>query len=97
MRNIRFLAVIKSAEEGGFYAYCPLLPGCTSQGETYAETVANIQDAIRGYIEVALTHGDLLPEEIFESEYTVDLPISFPKQLIGKLQGLFPDRKFAYA
>ncbi|MBM4402578.1 MAG: type II toxin-antitoxin system HicB family antitoxin, partial [Candidatus Cloacimonetes bacterium] len=45
MRNIRFLAVIKPAEEGGFYAYCPLLPGCASQGETYAETVANIQDA----------------------------------------------------
>jgi len=97
MRNIRFLAVIKPAEEGGFYAYCPLLPGCASQGETYAETVANIQDAIRGYIEVALAHGDSLPEEMFEYDYTVDLPVNFPEQLITKLRELFPGRQFAYA
>ena len=42
-RDYKFVAVIKPAEEGGFYAYCPLLPGCAAQGENYAETVANIE------------------------------------------------------
>lgn len=91
-RNIRFLAVIKPAEEGGFYAYCPLLPGCTSEGETYAETVANIEDAIKAYIEVALEHGDSLPDEIFASDYTVDVPVRFPPKTIAQIEAMLPQK-----
>ncbi len=44
------VAIIQPAEEGGFYAYCPSLPGCASQGETYAQTVENITEAIQGVL-----------------------------------------------
>jgi predicted RNase H-like HicB family nuclease len=78
-KDYKFMAVIKPAEEGGFYAYCPLLPGCTTQGETYAETVANIEDAIQGYIEVMLEVGDLIPQDaIVDEGYILDVPVNLP-------------------
>lgn len=37
-------------EEGGYVVTCPVLPGCCSQGETREEALANIRDAIEGYL-----------------------------------------------
>ena len=36
----------------GFSVSVPALPGCASEGETEAEAMENIEDAIRGYLEV---------------------------------------------
>lgn len=55
--------VIHRAEEGGFWAECPSLPGCVSQGDTWDETVANIKEAIELWIDVALEDGDPIPTE----------------------------------
>jgi predicted RNase H-like HicB family nuclease len=49
----RLRAVIHPAEEGGFWAEVPALRGCYTEGETLAETVTNLQDAIAGWLEVA--------------------------------------------
>ena len=43
--------LIKSEE--GYSIGCPDLPGCWSQGDTEEEALANIKDAIKGYLEVA--------------------------------------------
>jgi predicted RNase H-like HicB family nuclease len=43
--------VVLNESEEGFSVSCPGLPGCWSQGETEAEALANIQDAIREYLE----------------------------------------------
>ncbi len=40
------------AEEGGFWAEVPALPGCTTQGETEAELQANLLEAIKLWFEV---------------------------------------------
>jgi predicted RNase H-like HicB family nuclease len=45
--------------EGYFVVECPSLPGCVSQGVTKEEAVANIKEAIRGYI--AALEEDHLP------------------------------------
>ena len=37
-------------ESGGYYAYCPTLRGCVSEGETVDEALENIQKAMRGYL-----------------------------------------------
>jgi len=50
--------VIEEAEEGGYIATCPELPGCVSEGETWEETLENIKDAIRGYLEVLYKHSE---------------------------------------
>jgi predicted RNase H-like HicB family nuclease len=42
--------VIHPAEEGGFWAEVPGLPGCYSQGETLPEVKAHIREAIEGYL-----------------------------------------------
>jgi predicted RNase H-like HicB family nuclease len=47
-----FKAVIHDAEEGGYWAEVPALPGCVTQGETLAELRDNLQEAIRGCLAV---------------------------------------------
>jgi predicted RNase H-like HicB family nuclease len=43
-------ALIHSAEDGGYWAEVPALPGCVSQGETIDELRANIREAIEGWL-----------------------------------------------
>jgi predicted RNase H-like HicB family nuclease len=50
---MKLKVVIHKAEEGGYWAEVPLLPGCVSEGDTLDEVKANIQEAIEGYLEVA--------------------------------------------
>jgi predicted RNase H-like HicB family nuclease len=52
MANYR--VVLRHSEEG-YSVSCPGLPGCWSQGATEAEALANIQVAIREYVEAAET------------------------------------------
>jgi predicted RNase H-like HicB family nuclease len=42
--------VVHEAEEGGFWAEVPALPGCVSQGETMEELLANVRDAIEAWL-----------------------------------------------
>lgn len=44
---------IHPAEEGGYWAEVPALLGCITEGETWEEVLANLEDAIRGWLEVA--------------------------------------------
>ena len=44
-------AVIHKAEEGGFWAEVPSLPGCVTQGESIKELRANLREAIQGWLE----------------------------------------------
>ena len=59
--------IIFPGEDGFWVAECPSLPGCISQGETRAEAIANIREAIQGY--VAALEEDCLPvpEEHFDA------------------------------
>lgn len=46
--NMKLKVLIYEAEEGGYWAKVPAIPGCVSQGETLAEVRANIMDALEG-------------------------------------------------
>jgi predicted RNase H-like HicB family nuclease len=48
---MRFVVVLQPAEEGGFTAYAPSLPGCISEGDTREEALENIKEAIELYLE----------------------------------------------
>ena len=43
--------VVHEADEGGFWAEVPVLPGCVSQGETVEELMVNLRDAAAGWLE----------------------------------------------
>lgn len=47
-----FKAIIHDAEEGGYWAEVPALPGCVTQGETLQELHDNLREAIRGCLAV---------------------------------------------
>jgi len=59
--------IIHPGEDGFWVAECPSLPGCVSQGKTKSEAIANIREAIQGY--VAALEEDCLPvpEERFDA------------------------------
>ncbi|NJL91435.1 MAG: type II toxin-antitoxin system HicB family antitoxin [Coleofasciculaceae cyanobacterium SM2_1_6] len=44
------LPVVIEKDEDGYYAYCPVLDGCQTQGDTYEEILINIKEAISLYI-----------------------------------------------
>lgn len=43
--------IVIEKDDFGFYAYCPKLEGCQSQGDTLEEVISNIREAIELYIE----------------------------------------------
>src|SRR4030042_4666933 len=75
---MRYRILLEQDEEGIFIAECPALPGCVSQGNTRAEALKNIQDAIKGYIESLKKHNEPIPppieEEIIEEEVVDGCP-----------------------
>ena len=50
-------AIIHEAEEGGFWAEVPALPGCVTQGDTLEEVTANLREAIEGWLSVETTEA----------------------------------------
>ncbi|MCC5609169.1 type II toxin-antitoxin system HicB family antitoxin [Nostoc sp. CHAB 5834] len=50
---MKIRAIIHPAEEGGYWAEVPALPGCITEGDTIEEVMANLKDAIEGWLEVA--------------------------------------------
>ena len=69
---MKFRVIVQPDEDGVFVAECPSLPGCISQGATRAEALANIQDAIAGYLASLEKHGEAVPPPI--SEEVVEVP-----------------------
>ena len=53
---------LTEAEGGGFGATVPELPGCMSDGETRAEALANVEDAIATWLFCARKMGTPIPE-----------------------------------
>ena len=58
---MKFAITLECDEDGYIVASCPALPGCHSQGTTKGEALANIQEAIRGYIASIRKHGEPIP------------------------------------
>jgi antitoxin HicB len=69
---MKFRVIIEPDEDGVFVAECPSLPGCVSQGGTRVEAVANIRDAIAGYLASLSKHNEAVPLPI--SEEVVEVP-----------------------
>ena len=69
---MKYRVIIKPDEDGVFVAECPSLPGCISQGSTRSEAKENIAEAIAGYLDSLVEHGEPIPPSI--EEEIVEIP-----------------------
>ena len=49
---MKIQAIIHEAEEGGYWAEVPALPGCVTEGDTREELENNLREAVEGCLEV---------------------------------------------
>jgi predicted RNase H-like HicB family nuclease len=52
IRDMKLKAVIHKAEEGGYWAEVPAIPGCATQGEDMRDLIENVYDAVEGCLSV---------------------------------------------
>jgi len=49
---MKIKVVVHEAEEGGYWADVPSIPGCATQGETFEELLRNLYEAVEGCLSV---------------------------------------------
>jgi predicted RNase H-like HicB family nuclease len=52
---MKLKVVVHKAEEGGYWAEVPAIPGCMTQGESFEELLKNIYEAVEGCLAVDVT------------------------------------------
>ena len=67
---MKLKVIIHTAEEGGYWAEVPALPGCVTQAETIEELIPNIYEAVEGCLSV-----DIEPESLGEHDKILDLAV----------------------
>ncbi|MEJ2355844.1 MAG: type II toxin-antitoxin system HicB family antitoxin [candidate division WOR-3 bacterium] len=67
--------VIVEKDEHGYYAYCPELEGCQTQGDSFEETLENIKEAIELYLDTLSEDEikDFLSKEILTTSLQVQV------------------------
>ena len=71
MSTYNLTVVVEKDEDGNFLAICPALQGCYTEGETMAEALEMIEDAIKLHIETRLYKGEFINEEIYSSQLKI--------------------------
>ncbi len=73
---MEYTILIYKAEEGGFWAEVPALPGCYSQGETIEETIENTKEAIEAHLLALKEEKEEVPvrEEFVIGRVKVEAP-----------------------
>lgn len=56
---MKIKVIIHEAEEGGFWAEVPAIPGCATQGDTFEELLQNLYEAIEGCLSVDIKAVDV--------------------------------------
>jgi len=51
---MKIKVVVHEAEEGGYWAEVPAIPGCATQGETFEDLLHNLYEAVEGCLSVDL-------------------------------------------
>ena len=64
---MKIRVIVHKAEEGGFWAEVPSIPGCATQGETMEEIQTNIREAIEGCLSAEIEARELqLDDQVIE-------------------------------
>ena len=64
---MKLKAVVHRAEEGGYWAEVPAIPGCATQGDTLEELEANLREAVEGCLSVDVEQAKKTdPDQVIE-------------------------------
>ena len=78
--DLPYSIVLKKYSDGCYYAEVKELPGCMTEADSKEEVLAMIEDAMKGWIELALKDGQPVPEPVEES-YSGKILLRTPKSL----------------
>ena len=67
------LSVVIEKDENGYFAFCPELQGCYTQGDSYEEVIENIKDAIKLHIEDRIANNEDIPKTELTSLTTIEI------------------------
>jgi predicted RNase H-like HicB family nuclease len=67
---MKLKVVVHEAEEGGYWAEVPAIPGCATQGETFEELLSNLYEAIEGCLTV-----DVEPPEAKDKDRVLEIAV----------------------
>jgi predicted RNase H-like HicB family nuclease len=68
--SMKVKVIVHEAEEGGYWAEVPSIPGCATQGETFEELLQNLYEAVEGCLSV-----DVSPTQINESDRVLEIAV----------------------
>jgi predicted RNase H-like HicB family nuclease len=60
---MKIKVIIHDAEEGGYWAEVPSIPGCATQGETFEELLQNLYEAVEGCLSVDVNPPETTPNQ----------------------------------
>lgn len=67
---MKIKVIVHEAEEGGYWAEVPSIPGCATQGETFEELLHNLYEAVEGCLSV-----DVSPAQIGETGRVLEIAV----------------------
>jgi predicted RNase H-like HicB family nuclease len=67
---MKIKVVVHEAEEGGYWAEVPAIPGCATQGETFEELLKNLYEAVEGCLSV-----DVSSAQVAESDRVLEIAV----------------------
>jgi predicted RNase H-like HicB family nuclease len=70
MNGMKIKVVVREAEEGGYWAEVPAIPGCATEGDTWEELLHNLYEAVEGCLSV-----DIEQLSVEDSDRIVELAV----------------------
>lgn len=67
---MKLKVIVRQAEEGGYWAEVPAIPGCATQGETFEELLANIYEAVEACLSV-----DISEHQVSEKDKILEVAV----------------------
>lgn len=67
---MKIKVIVHEAEEGGYWAEVPSIPGCATQGVTFEELLHNLYEAVEGCLSV-----DVSPVQIGETDRVLEIAV----------------------
>ncbi|MBA3322588.1 MAG: type II toxin-antitoxin system HicB family antitoxin [Pyrinomonadaceae bacterium] len=67
---MKLKVVVHEAEEGGYWAEVPAIPGCATQGDTFEELLSNLYEAVEGCLSV-----DVSPTQLAGNDRVLEIAV----------------------